>query len=344
VICLIRGHNDAAARARLVKIYEEAGGAFASEFKSLSEAHLDVIAGDVAQDKFGLDNRLYDALAARVDRVIHVAALVNHKLSYANLFDANVLGTAELIRFSLLKKIKSFDFVSTVAVQANLDLSAGNRESAPLKKRVKLTNHYRDYGLPVNVFRGDMMLAHEHYAGQMNDEDMFTRLLFSIIQTGIAPKSFYKLNINGQVQKGHYDGVPVNIVSSVITHVPTNRSNAQHVLNIMNYHADDGCSLDAFVDWIITAGHPVERLNDHTEWFDLFIQKLKTLPPETRSKSVLAISEAFSRPLPTDLPIPGHDNFKSLYRGISEGKDIPHLSERFIQKCLADMTLKGFIS
>lgn len=363
VICLIRAKDDAAARARLVKIYEEAGGEFKSEFTALSNRYLDVIAGDVAQRKLGLDERTYDAHAAKVDRVIHVAALVNHKLSYANLFDANVLGTAECIQFALTKKSKAFEFVSTVAVQANLDISKGNTGSAPLKDRIKLTNHYASgygaskwageimlqeaassYGLPVNIFRGDMMLAHEHYAGQMNGEDMFTRLLFSLLQTGIAPRSFYKLDENGQVQKGHYDGVPVNVVSSVIAHAPVNKSKTPQVLNIMNYHSDDGCSLDAFVDWMIAAEHPIERLDSHSDWFALFVQKLKALPPETRSKSLLAISEAFSRPLPTDMPVLGHENFKTLYREISDGRDIPHLSENFVQKCLADMTLMGLIT
>jgi len=157
---------------------------------------------------------------------VHVAALVNHKLSYANLFDPNVLGTAELVKFALTETLKAFDFVSTVAVQANLDWSKGDAESAPLKSKIKLTEHYasgygaskwageiilgeaaRDFGLPVNIFRGDMMLAHETYAGQMNSDDMFTRLLFSLIETGIAPQSFYKRDKAGQIQAGHYDGV-----------------------------------------------------------------------------------------------------------------------------------------
>ena len=362
VICLIRGKDDDAARARLVKIYEEGGGEFRSEFEALADKHLDIIAGDLARPNFGLDDEKYNALTAKVDRIIHVAALVNHKLSYANLFDANVLGTAELIRFALAKKRKAFDFVSTVAVQANLIMSSGNTEAAPLKERIKLTQHYasgygaskwageimlreaaQNYGLFVNIFRGDMMLAHERYAGQINDKDMFTRLLFSVIQTGIAPKSFYKLDDEGQVRESHYDGVPVNVVSSVIAHAPANGSNAPHVLNIMNYHSDDGYSLDAFVDWMMAAGHTIDRIEDHREWFTLFVQKLKALPPETRGNSVLAISEAFSRPLPVDLPTPGHDNFKALYRDIADGDDIPHLSEGFIQKCLADMTLKGLI-
>ena len=361
-ICLIRGKDNAHARARLMEVFNTGDATFAEDFNSLIETHLEVISGDLAQAHFGLDETEYNKLSQRVDRVIHVAALVNHKLSYANLFDANVVGTAELIKFALRDKLKPFDFISTVAVQANLDMSNGNRESAPLKPRIKLTDHYasgygaskwagevmlgeaaRSYSLPVNIFRGDMMLAHETYAGQMNSDDMFTRLMFSLIQTGLAPRSFYKLDKDGQVQLGHYDGVPVNIVSTVVSHAPMPSGDIPRVFNIMNYHADDGCSLDAFVDWMIAAGHSITRVHDHADWFDMFVQKLKALPPETRSKSVLAIAEAFSRPLPTDHPMPGHDNFRDLFRDVSGGVDIPHLSENYIRKCLADMAAKTLI-
>ena len=42
-------------------------------------------------------------------------------------------------------------------------------------------------GLPVSVFRCDMILADTSYAGQLNLPDMFTRMMFSLVATGIAP-------------------------------------------------------------------------------------------------------------------------------------------------------------
>ena len=187
------------------------------------------------------------------------------------------------------------------------------------------------------------MLAHESYTGQMNSDDMFTRLLFSLIETGIAPRSFYKLDKTGEIQTGHYDGVPVNVVSTVVSGAPVQRGSVPKVFNITNYHAGDGCSLDAFVDWMIESGHAITKVDNHVDWFEAFVQKLKALPPDTRAKSVLAIADAFAQPLPTDQPIPGHKNFRALYQSLSDGADIPHLSESFIQKCLADMALKGLI-
>ena len=362
VICLIRGKNDAKAAVRLASAFQD-GGRFETEFTKLAKTHLEVISGDLAQPNFGLSENVYDALTLRIDRIVHVAALVNHKLSYANLFDANVLGTARLIDLALTSKLKPIDFVSTVAVQANLDHSQGSGENTPLKDKIALNSFYasgygaskwagevmleearKTFGLPVNIFRGDMMLAHTDYAGQMNSDDMFTRLLFSVIETGIAPQSFYQLDKDGQRQSGHYDGVPVNVVSNVISQAPIPAAERSAVFNITNYHAGDGCSLDSFVDWMIAAGHPITRRDTHAEWFAAFTKKLGALPPEKRGKSVLAIAEAFSRPLPPNTPNVGHDNFKTLYQSVTKGCDIPHLDQSYIEKCLGDMRLKGLMT
>ena len=363
VICVIRGKDDAQARERLNQVYQTGDAAFAAEFDLLAKFAFACDRRRSGATKFWFGMKaIMTRSPGTLTRIVHVAALVNHKLSYASLFDANVLGTAELIRFALTVKLKPFDFVSTVAVQPNLDMSKGNIEAAPFKKSIKVTNHYaagygaskwagevmlseaaKDFSLPVNIFRGDMMLAHETYSGQMNSDDMFTRLLLSLIETGIAPRSFYKLDKSGLVQTAHYDGVPVNVVSAVVSNAPVHKSPAPKVFNIMNYHAGDGYSLDSFVDVMIEAGHDISRIEDHDEWFGTFVQKLKALPPETRGKSVLTIADAFSRPLPADHSIPGHANFRTLYKDVADGADIPHLSESYIRKCLADMALKGLI-
>ena len=71
-------------------------------------------------------------------------------------------------------------------------------------------------GLPVSVFRCDMILADTTYAGQLNLPDMFTRMMFSLVATGIAPKSFYELDAEGNRQAAHYDGLPVEFIAEAI--------------------------------------------------------------------------------------------------------------------------------
>lgn len=363
LICLIRGENPAAARARLDSVFEGSDPQLQDDYQSLSANHLEVVAGDIADQRFGLNESEFAALAKQVDHVVHVAALVNHKLHYEHLFGPNVVGTAEVIRLALSTRLKSIDFVSTQAVESFLDRSNGNNEASPLLQKVTLSDHYaagygaskwagehllqqanKQFGLPVNIIRGDMMLAHQRYSGQINTEDMFTRLLFSLIETGVAPNSFYQLNADGSRAKAHYDGVPVDAVAATVANTKIATDQAPQVFNIRNYHTDSGQSIDAFVDWIKASGYAIERIDEHHEWAQRFEQKLRALPNDKRQHSALNILNAYQAPHPSNITLAGCENFKTLYREINAGKDIPQLSRNYIEKCLDDMRALNLIA
>ena len=61
-----------------------------------------------------------------------------------------------------------------------------------------------------------MILADTKYAGQLNVPDMFTRMMLSLVATGIAPGSFYELDANGHRQGAH-DGLPVDFIAEAIS-------------------------------------------------------------------------------------------------------------------------------
>ena len=56
-------------------------------------------------------------------------------------------------------------------------------------------------GLPVAVFRSGMIMADPTYAGQLNVSDMVTRMVLSMVATGLAPASFYQLDADGNRQR-----------------------------------------------------------------------------------------------------------------------------------------------
>lgn len=168
--------------------------------------------------------------------------------------------------------------------------------------------------LPINTFRCDMILAHQSYKGRINRSDMFTRLLYSILLTQLAPHSFYILNAD--ISEGDYSGY--------------------HTFNTENYHHNDGISLDKIVDWIESAGYPIHRIADHRAWVKRIKDKLTTLPEHQRQQSMLDLLAAFSRPYPTNLKTAGCDNFKGLVHQLNNGQEVASLSEAFIHKCLAD--------
>ena len=110
-------------------------------------------------------------------------------------------------------------------------------------------------GLPVAVFRCDMILADTTYAGQLNVPDMFTRMMLSLVATGIAPGSFYELDADGNRQRAHYDGLPVDFIAEAIATLGSHVQDGFETYHVMNPY-DDGIGLDEYVDWLIEAGYP----------------------------------------------------------------------------------------
>ena len=363
LICLVWAHDNDDAKRQLDAVFVGADPEMEALYRNLAEKHLEVLAGDISQPLCGLKQEVFDQLASRVDRIVHAAALVNHALAYEHFFGSNVVGTAEMIRLAVSKRKKPIDFFSTVAVRPFLKLvkGQGDTEQSPIKDSIVLAPGYaagygaskwagehllqdahRQFGLPVNIFRCDMMLAHQKYRGQINKTDMFTRLVYSLIVTGIAPESFYIPQGDGSRSKAHYDGVPVDVVASVVAGVSDDTASELKVFNVRNYHDNDGVSLDSFVDWIKSAGYSIEQVCNYKDWVTCFEQKLENLPDNQRQNSFLDLMGAVRDPWPPKMIVQDSSQFQTLVHGLPIG-DVPHLSEAWVHKCLDDMRRLGLI-
>jgi fatty acid CoA ligase FadD9 len=358
VICIVRGKDDAAARSRLAQSY--AGDTdLVSRFEQLAEHHLEVLAGDVAREYFGLDHSTFTRLSMTVDRIVHPAALVNHMLDYEHLFEPNVVGTAEVLRLALIYRRKHVDLISSIAVTQLIDQSQGILESSPLLSQIQLTQDYgmgyaaskwaaellvqeahRLYSLPVHVYRGDMMLAHRRYAGQINVPDIFTRLLLSLIATGIAPRSFYR----GQNRhRAHYDGLPVDFIARAVIELASHDLTGIHTYHVSNNH-NDGISLDTFVGWLEDEGFHFDRVADYADWLSRFEAKLRSLPESARHNSVLPVLESVRLERDSNQPAVDSSEFlRGLAAASSTGISVPQLTREFIKKCISDLSILGLL-
>ena len=252
---------------------------FSSRFRRLAADHLEVIAGDIGEPKLGVDDATWDRLAHNVDQIVHPAALVNHVLPYSELFGPNVVGTAEMIRLAITAQIKPITYLSTVAVAMSVAASdfvedgdirdvsperpvdssyANGYANSKWAGEVLLREAHDLCGLPVAVFRSDMILAHTRYAGQLNVPDAFTRLILSLLATGIAPRSFYETDADGRAAAGPLRRTAGRLRRRVDrdagARTPTDGFRSFDVMNPY----DDGVSLDTFVDWLIDC-----RPSDH---------------------------------------------------------------------------------
>jgi fatty acid CoA ligase FadD9 len=369
VIALVRAKSDADARARLDKTFDpgdfEGDPKLLAHYQELAADHLEVIAGDKGEADLGLDQQTWQRLADTVDLIVDPAALVNHVLPYSELFGPNALGTAELIRIALTGKQKPFIYVSTIGVgdqirpsqftedadireisatRAINDSYANGYGTSKWAGEVLLREAHDLCGLPVAVFRCDMILADTTYAGQLNVPDMFTRMMLSLVATGIAPGSFYELDSEGNRQRSHYDGLPVEFIAEAIATLGVNVDGFQ-TYHVMNPY-DDGIGMDEFVDWLIEGGNSIQRIADYGEWLPRFEGALRGLPEKQRNASLLPLLHNYQKPAaPLNGSMAPTDRFRAAVQDAKVGpdKDIPHVSPQIIAKYVSDLRLLGLL-
>ena len=366
VIALVRAKDDDAARARLDATFDSGDPKLLAHYRELAAEHLEVLAGDKGEANLGLAQADWQRLADTVDLIVDPAALVNHVLPYSQLFGPNVVGTAELIRIALTTRIKPFVYVSTIGVGDGIEPGRFVEETDVRQMSATRTvgdNYANGYGnskwagevllreahdlagLPVSVFRCDMIMADTTYAGQLNVPDMFTRMMLSLVATGIAPNSFYDLDAGGSRQRAHFDGLPVEFIADAISTLGADVVEGFETYHVMNPY-DDGISMDTFVDWLVEAGYPIARVPGYAAWLERFETSLRALPEKQRAASLLPLLHNYQKP---EHPINGSlapaDHFRAAVQEAKIGpdKDIPHLTKPVIVKYATDLELLGLL-
>jgi thioester reductase-like protein len=181
-------------------------------------------------------------------------------------------------------------------------------------------------------------------------------MVLSVVSTGIAPSSFYRTDHEGNRQRAHFDGLPVTFVAEAITTLSAQVAGSGvagfQTYHVMNPH-DDGIGLDEYVDWLVEAGYPLQRISDFGEWVRQLKAALQTLPESQRRHSVLPLlasrDTSAVQPLP---PTTGSyaptDRFRAAVQEAKIGPDkknpdIPHISAPVIVKYATDLHLLGLL-
>jgi glycopeptidolipid biosynthesis protein len=368
LICLVRAQSNEDARQRLDKTFDSGDPELLAHFQELAADHLEVLAGDKGEANLGLDQQTWQRLADTVDLIVDPAALVSGVLPYSELFEPNVVGTAELIRLALTTKLKPYTYVSTGNVGDQIEPSAFTEDAdirviSPTRTiddsfvngygnskwagEVLLREANDLCGLPVAVFRCDMILADTTYAGQLNVSDLFTRMVLSLLATGIAPASFYQLDADGNRQRAHFDALPVEFIAEAVATLGAQVVDGFQTYHVMNPH-DDGIGLDEYVDWVIEAGYPIQRIGDFGEWLQRLETGLRALPDRQRQRTVLEVLPSRnSTYLQPAEPMRGSfaptERFRAAVQEAKIGPngDIPHVSAPIIIKYVTDLQLLG---
>jgi fatty acid CoA ligase FadD9 len=175
--------------------------------------------------------------------------------------------------------------------------------------------------------------------------------MFSLLATVIAPRSFYEIDAGENRSRAHYDGLPVDFVAESvatlgsITTLGEQATEGFRSFDVMNPY-DDGVSLDTFVDWLIDAGHKIQRIDDYADWLARFETTLGALPEKQRQQTVLPLLNAYQRPQKPLRAAPAptevfHAAVRAAEIGAEEG--IPHLSATLIDKYVTDLQHLGLL-
>ncbi len=220
LICLVRAKSDEEARRRLDKTFDSGDPELLRHFQELAADHLEVIAGDKGEANLGLDQQTWQRLADTVDLIVDPAALVNAVLPYSELFGPNVVGTAELIRHRAHHQDSSptptcrLPTWATRSSRRRSPRTPTSGSSAPPAQsttasptatatasgpaRCCCARPTTCAGCRSRCSAADMILADTTYAGQLNVSDTVTRMVLSLMATGIAPGSFLPARRRGQ--------------------------------------------------------------------------------------------------------------------------------------------------
>jgi fatty acid CoA ligase FadD9 len=188
-----------------------------------------------------------------------------------------------------------------------------------------------------------MIMVDSRYVGQLNVPDTFTRLMLSVVATGVAPHSFYILDADGNRARTHYDGLPVDFIAEAVAEL--HPRDGFHTYHVTNPH-DDGLGLDEFVDWLIDAGYPITRIADYEQWYQRFETAVRGLPESQRPHSVLPLLDGYRRP---QTPMAGSfgpvERFRAAVRekGIGQQSDIPGMSSTLIVKYVTGLQALGLL-
>lgn len=181
--------------------------------------------------------------------------------------------------------------------------------------------------------------------GQLNLPDMFTRMMLSLVATGVAPQSFYALDADGNRQRAHYDGLPVEFIAEAISTLGVRVESGFETYHVMNPYAD-GIGMDEFVDWLVEAGYSIHRVGSYGEWLERFSTTLRALPEKQRAASLLPLLHNYQKP---EHPVNGSmaptDHFRAAVQDAKIGpdKDIPHIDAPVIVKYVTDLQLLGLL-
>jgi nucleoside-diphosphate-sugar epimerase len=171
------------------------------------------VSGDIAEPMFGLAERDYQDLAARVDAVIHCAAVTDFNRTDGSLEATNIAGTEHVAAFAAAARAVLYH-VSTAFVHTTVDGDRGRTAIGYASSKAAAEQVVRSSGVPHVIFRPSVVIG-DSDTGEIAAFQGLHRVVAGLF-AGIVPMIPFD-------PRWPIDFVPVDVVADAIACVVENR-------------------------------------------------------------------------------------------------------------------------
>jgi len=222
-----------------------------------------IIYGNMLESRIGISSDiLYHGLSEKIDVIYHVAAEVHHLKMYDDLKKANVDSVKEIADFSVNRKKKIINFISTMgsaskknsngkfledfpdSAKDDHSISMGYLKSKYEAEKILSNPNYRDF---VNIFRLGYISADTESGIGLYENNQLMLFIKSCIQLGCAPDIKRFINLT-----------PVDFASKIIGSYYF-RENASHVMHLVNN--SEYITWSEFIEFLNNEGFNVKEIS-----------------------------------------------------------------------------------
>jgi amino acid adenylation domain-containing protein/thioester reductase-like protein len=235
VVCLVRADSAEDGIRRIRSNLESYG-----LWREGDDARLAPVLGDLSSQLLGLTPSAFEALAQRVDAIVHNGGQVNFIAPYAHLEAANVGGTREVLRLATTAHLKPVQLVSTLGVyvtplHSGVNVAethappdgpgqdGGYNQSKWVGEQLGLLARAR--GVPLAIHR-PARITGDGVSGISNPGDYFNAWIRGCVQLGKAPYA----------PDDFFDMTPVDYVARTIVRVLLGAGDANGNYHYFNPH------------------------------------------------------------------------------------------------------------
>lgn len=206
--------------------------------------HVQVVAGDLEQDRLGLDAAAHGMLERRVSELFHIAAGYQLDMSWQEAQAVNVNGTQRMLDLANgLPNLKRFHYVSTMAVagdwqeifrEDDLQLGQGFDHAYGYSKFLAEQLVRRAAGrFPVTIYRPGVVVG-DSRSGRMDKIDGPYFVFRILHKLGRVPGAKYMPQIVPREEDTFFHLVPVDFVVAAMAELATRDRQQLHTYQLMD--------------------------------------------------------------------------------------------------------------